>query len=105
MFDRDGSGKVSSSELRQVLTTSGRMKLTDEEVNEMIEAVDEVISLTLVTFLHIFIQDNDGMIDFNELIKMFTGADSIRELVTGEAEESAEEQIEDEGEEEPNSSD
>ena len=44
MFDRDGSGKVSSSELRQVLTTSGRMKLTDDEVNEMIEAVDEVIN-------------------------------------------------------------
>ena len=30
------------------------------------------------------------MIDFNELVKMFTGADSIRELVTGEAEEDEE---------------
>ena len=30
------------------------------------------------------------MMDFNELVKMFTGADSIRELVTGEAEENEE---------------
>ena len=42
MFDRDGSGKVSSDELRQVLTKSGQMKLTDEEVDEMIEGVDQV---------------------------------------------------------------
>ena len=42
MFDRDGSGKVSSTELRQVLTKSGQMKLTDEEVDEMVEGVDEV---------------------------------------------------------------
>ena len=41
MFDRDGSGKVSSTELRQVLTKSGQMKLTDEEVDEMIEGVDQ----------------------------------------------------------------
>jgi hypothetical protein len=32
------------------------------------------------------------MIDFNELVKMFTGAGSIRELVTGEKEENEEEQ-------------
>ena len=42
MFDKDGSGKVSSAELRHVLTNSGQMKLTDEEVDEMIENVDEV---------------------------------------------------------------
>ena len=42
MFDRDGSGKVSSTELRQVLTKSGQMKLTDEEVDEMVEGVDEM---------------------------------------------------------------
>ena len=34
------------------------------------------------------------MIDFNELVKMFTGAGSIRELVTGEKEENEEEQEE-----------
>eukprot|EP00090_Calanus_glacialis_P009105 TRINITY_DN17453_c0_g1_i1.p1 TRINITY_DN17453_c0_g1~~TRINITY_DN17453_c0_g1_i1.p1 ORF type:complete len:193 (-),score=72.28 TRINITY_DN17453_c0_g1_i1:157-735(-) len=89
MFDRDGSGKVSSTELRQVLTKSGQMKLTDEEVDEMVEGVDE---------------DHDGMIDFNELVKMFTGAGSIRELVTGEKEENEEDQ-EDVVEDELNSTD
>merc|ERR1712051_884116 len=70
MFDRDGSGKISSSELRHVLTKTGQMKLTDEEVDEMIVEVDE---------------DNDGMINFNELVKLFSGASNIRELVTGKA--------------------
>jgi Ca2+-binding EF-hand superfamily protein len=36
------SGTISSTELRQVLTKSGQMKLTDEEVDEMVEGVDEV---------------------------------------------------------------
>ena len=36
------------------------------------------------------------MIDFNELVKMFTGADSIRELVTGEAEEDEENDVNEE---------
>ena len=67
MFDRDGSGKISSAELRHVLTKAGRMKLTEEEVTEMIAEVDE---------------DQDGKINFNELVKLFTGADSIRDLVT-----------------------
>ena len=45
------------------------------------------------------------MIDFNELVKMFTGADSIRELVTGEAEDNdqEEENEEDAAEDEINS--
>ena len=38
------------------------------------------------------------MMDFNELVKMFTGADSIRELITGETEEE-EEKVEEEEEE------
>ena len=38
----------------------------DAEVEEMISAVDS---------------DNDGMINFNELIKLFTGADNIEDLV------------------------
>ena len=48
MFDRDGSGKVSSTELRQVLTKSGQMKLTDEEVDEMIEGVDQAGTHSLI---------------------------------------------------------
>ena len=59
---------LSSAELRHVLTKTGRMKLTEEEVTEMIAEVDE---------------DQDGKINFNELVKLFTGADSIRDLVTG----------------------
>ena len=50
MFDRDGSGKISSTELRQVLTKSGQMKLTDEEVDEMVEGVDEVEEKEKSTF-------------------------------------------------------
>ena len=68
MFERDGSGKISSSELRHVLTKAGNMKLTDEEVTEMIAAVDI---------------DNDGMLNFQELVKLFTGADSVQEYVSG----------------------
>ena len=45
------------------------MKLTEEEVTEMIAEVDE---------------DQDGKINFNELVKLFTGADSVRDLVTRE---------------------
>ena len=37
------------------------------------------------------------MMDFNELVKMFTGADSIRELETGEIEQE-EEKVEEEEE-------
>ena len=66
VFDRDGSGKISGTELKYVLTRAGNMKLTDAEVEEMISAVDS---------------DNDGMINFNELIKLFTGADNIEDLV------------------------
>ena len=40
------------------------------------------------------------MMDFNELVKMFTGADSIRELVTGEAEENEEQDGEEKDDEE-----
>jgi len=66
LFDKDGSGKISSSELRYVLTKTGSMKLSDEEVNEMIHEVD---------------MDNDGMINFQELVKLFTGEDNLRDVV------------------------
>ncbi|XP_074503007.1 uncharacterized protein LOC141774326 isoform X4 [Sebastes fasciatus] len=39
IFDKDGSGYISAAELRQVMTNLGE-KLTVEEVNEMIKAVD-----------------------------------------------------------------
>ena len=67
LFDRDGSGQISPAELRYVLTGAGSMRLTEEEVTEMIAEVDE---------------DQDGKINFNELVKLFTGADNVRDLVT-----------------------
>ena len=39
VFDKDGNGSISAPELRYVMTKLGE-KLTDKEVNEMIEAVD-----------------------------------------------------------------
>ena len=42
VFDTDGNGKISPEELRVVLTQLGRMKMTDEEVDEIIESVDQV---------------------------------------------------------------
>ena len=39
VFDKDGNGFISASELRHVMTNLGE-KLTDEEVNEMIREAD-----------------------------------------------------------------
>ena len=39
MFDRDGNGYVSAAELRHVMTNLGE-KLTDDEVDEMLQAFD-----------------------------------------------------------------
>lgn len=41
-----------------MLTNTGQMKLTEAEVDEMIASVDS---------------DGDGMINFHELVKLFTG--------------------------------
>jgi calmodulin len=40
VFDKDGSGKISASELRSIMTDLGE-KLTDEEVSEMIREADK----------------------------------------------------------------
>ena len=39
VFDRDGNGYISASELRHVMTNLGE-KLTDDEVDEMIREAD-----------------------------------------------------------------
>ena len=31
------------------------------------------------------LQDNDGQVDFQEFVKLFTGVSSIKEFITGEA--------------------
>ena len=70
MFDRDGDGRVSAQELKVALTRSGRMRLTDEQVEEMIAIVDV---------------DQDGMLGYDELIRLFTGRDSVKTMVKTES--------------------
>ena len=40
VFDKDGSGTLSAEELREIMTEKGRMRLTHQEVDEMIGEVD-----------------------------------------------------------------
>ncbi|XP_078659449.1 calmodulin-alpha-like isoform X2 [Branchiostoma floridae x Branchiostoma belcheri] len=54
VFDKDGNGFISSEELRHVMTNLGE-KLTDEEVEEMIDAADI---------------NGDGQIDYEEFAIM-----------------------------------
>jgi len=77
VFDFNGDGKVSAAELGDILTKQGRNKLSDEEVEEMISSVDK---------------DDDGMVNFDEFIKLFTGVGSIKEFITGKPEETLQEE-------------
>ncbi len=54
VFDKDGNGFITASELRNVMTSIGE-KLTDEEVDEMIREAD---------------LDRDGQINHREFVKM-----------------------------------
>ena len=51
------SGYISCEELKRVLTELGEMKLTDEEVEEIIEMVDV---------------NNDNRINYNEFVNLLT---------------------------------
>ena len=53
------SGKISSEELRKVLTVLGEMKLSLEDAEEMISMVDT---------------DKDNMMDYMEFVTLFTKA-------------------------------
>ena len=54
VFDKEGNGTLSTKELRHVMTTIGD-KLTDEEVDQMIEEADI---------------DGDGTINYEEFVRM-----------------------------------
>jgi Ca2+-binding EF-hand superfamily protein len=57
VFDRDGNGTISIAELRHVMASLGE-KLTDEEVDEMLNEADV---------------DSNGNINYEEFIKMMMG--------------------------------
>ncbi|KAJ2044017.1 hypothetical protein H4S04_006453 [Coemansia sp. S16] len=57
VFDKDGNGFISAAELRHALTNLGE-KLTQEEVDEMIQEADV---------------NGDGQIDYDEFVKMMRG--------------------------------
>lgn len=54
VLDKDGQGTISSTELRHIMTTMGD-KLTDEEVDEMINEADF---------------DGNGIINYEEFVRM-----------------------------------
>jgi len=56
VFDREGHGFISAAELRHVMTNLGE-KLTDQEVDELIQGLDI---------------DREGMLQYEELVKMMT---------------------------------
>lgn len=56
IFDTDGSGKISSDELKIVMKKLGE-ELTDFQIQEMIKEADS---------------DGDGEIDFEEFVRMVT---------------------------------
>lgn len=57
VFDRDGNGLISSGELKHIMTNLGE-KMTDEEIEMMIEYAD---------------QDKDGAVNYQDFVKMMLG--------------------------------
>ncbi len=58
---------------RAVVTSYGKMKLTDEEANEMIRSADV---------------DGDGQINYEEFVSLFTGVNIVRAAAELELEKS-----------------
>ena len=56
VFDKNGDGLISSSELRNVMTSLGE-KLSNEEVDDMIREAD---------------LDGDGMVNYVEFVAILT---------------------------------
>ncbi|XP_022247704.1 calmodulin-A-like [Limulus polyphemus] len=58
VFDRDGDGYISATELRHVMTNLGE-KLTDDEVEDMIKEAD---------------LDGDGLVNYKEFVTILTSS-------------------------------
>lgn len=54
VFDKDGNGFISAQELRHIMTSLGE-RLTEEEVDQMIQEADT---------------NGDGQVDYNEFVSM-----------------------------------
>jgi len=59
MFDKDGNGNISATELKQVMTNLGE-KLSDSDIDLMIKQADI---------------DGDGQINYGEFVKMMKSGD------------------------------
>ncbi|XP_052273949.1 calmodulin-beta-like isoform X2 [Dreissena polymorpha] len=59
VFDKDGNGYITADELKKVMTNLGE-KMTDEEVQEMLNEADE---------------NHDGQISYPEFVKMMNSKD------------------------------
>jgi len=57
IFDKDGDGRISEKELKEVMTQLGE-KMSDQDVTDMIKEAD---------------QDKDGYISFTEFLRMLKG--------------------------------
>lgn len=60
VFDRDGNGVISPGELKHVMNTLGE-KMTDDEIEMMIEAADI---------------DKDGSVNYQDFVRMMLGSPS-----------------------------
>jgi len=57
VFDKDGNGFLTNDELRDIMTNKGKMKLSNDEVEEMLAAVDK---------------NADGKLNYEEFIVLFS---------------------------------
>ena len=55
MIDKNGDGKLSHLELKEVITKIGSVQKTDAEIEQIMQSVDE---------------DGDGHLDYNEFLKL-----------------------------------
>jgi len=62
MIDKDGSGKISADELRQVMRSIGETEFTDDDIDEIIREID---------------MDGDGEVDYEGLLHVYQQTDLV----------------------------